>query len=87
MTNRKQILFSAFWLTVKNVFIFLCFLDAAAGATDDWAKGTMGAEIVFTTELRDTGRYGFLLPPEYIIPSGEEFMAAFVAAANKVING
>ena len=26
----------------------------------------------FSVELRDTGRYGFLLPPDQIIPTGEE---------------
>merc|ERR1712029_80085 len=30
----------------------------------------------FTTELRDTGRYGFILPPDQIIESGEEIWAA-----------
>ena len=45
----------------------------------------MGAEFSFTTELRDTGYYGFVLPPEEIIPSGEEFMAAFEAAAKFIL--
>ena len=35
-------------------------------------------------ELRDTGRYGFLLPPEEIIPSGEEMFAGVVALANYI---
>jgi len=30
----------------------------------------------FTIELRDTGRYGFLLPSSQIIPNGEEMVAA-----------
>ena len=63
------------------VFDRPCFLlsDPAAGATDDYGKGTLGAEFSFTTELRDTGHYGFLLPPDQIIPSGEEYMAAVEA--------
>jgi hypothetical protein len=28
-----------------------------------------------TVELRDTGRYGFILPPEQIAPSAEEMWA------------
>lgn len=58
---------------------------AAAGATDDWCKGVAGVKYSFTVELRDTGNYGFLLPANQIIPSGEEFFAAFTAAANKVV--
>jgi len=40
---------------------------------------------VFTTELRDTGYYGFVLPPEQIIPSGEEMWAGFETVVNKVL--
>merc|ERR1712080_156184 len=58
---------------------------AAAGATDDWSKGDAGIKYVFTTELRDTGNHGFLLPAKQIIPSGEEYFAAFHAAVDKVI--
>jgi extracellular matrix protein 14 len=47
--------------------------DAAAGGADDWAYGVAGIPYVYTIELRDTGRYGFILPKEYIIPTGEEF--------------
>lgn len=47
--------------------------DAAAGGADDWAFGVAGIPYVYTIELRDTGRYGFILPKEYIIPTGEEF--------------
>merc|ERR1712002_339533 len=34
-------------------------LYPAAGASDDWYKGGLGTRYAFTTELRDTGRYGF----------------------------
>jgi len=52
-------------------------LYPAAGASDDWYKGVLEARFVYTTELRDTGHYGFRLPPEQIKPSGEELWAAF----------
>lgn len=35
------------------------------------------AKYAFTIELRDTGSYGFILPPSQILPSGEETFAGF----------
>jgi len=59
-------------------------LYPAAGASDDWYK-SIGMRFVFTTELRDTGRYGFVLPKDQIIPSGEEMWAGFSTVVNKVL--
>merc|ERR1712013_860671 len=59
-------------------------LYPAAGAADDWYK-SIGMRYVFTTEPRDTGYYGFVLPPEQIIPSGEEMWAGFETVVNKVL--
>jgi len=39
----------------------------------------------FTVELRDTGRYGFVLPPDQIIPNGEEMVAAAMFYINYVV--
>jgi len=60
-------------------------LYPAAGASDDWYKGVLGTRFAFTTELRDTGRYGFVLPPGQIIPSGEEMWAGFEVVIKKLI--
>ena len=51
-----------------------CFspTDPAAGGSEDWTYGKLGVKYSFSVELRDTGRYGFLLPPDQIIPTGEE---------------
>lgn len=38
----------------------------------DWVKGIYHTPIVFTYELRDRGKHGFLLPADQIIPSGIE---------------
>ncbi|XP_046879706.1 carboxypeptidase B [Hypomesus transpacificus] len=47
----------------------------AAGGSDDWAYD-LGVKYSFTFELRDTGRYGFLLPVSQIAPTCEETMLA-----------
>merc|ERR1711955_134339 len=62
-------------------------LYPAAGASDDWYKGSLGSRFSFTTELRDTGRYGFILPANQIIPSGEEMWAGFEVVIAKVLEG
>jgi len=60
-------------------------LYPAAGASDDWYKGVLGARFSFTTELRDTGRHGFILPKSQIKPSGEEMWAGFEVVIKKLI--
>ena len=47
----------------------------ASGATDDWAYGALGAKHSYTIELRDTGRYGFLLPEAQIANTVREAAA------------
>jgi len=60
-------------------------LYPAAGASDDWYKGGLGCRYAFTTELRDTGYYGFELPASQIIESGEELFAGMKVVFNKII--
>ncbi|KAM6424715.1 uncharacterized protein O9250_002245 [Rhynochetos jubatus] len=43
----------------------------ASGGTIDWTYN-QGIKYSFTFELRDTGRYGFLLPAKEIIPTAQE---------------
>ncbi|CAB3980440.1 carboxypeptidase B-like [Paramuricea clavata] len=54
---------------------------ATSGATDDWAYGFLGLKYSYGLELRDKGRYGFLLPANQIIPTGVETFAAMKAMA------
>ncbi|XP_015434404.1 PREDICTED: zinc carboxypeptidase-like [Dufourea novaeangliae] len=51
----------------------------ASGGSMDWVRGTYKTPISFTYELRDTGRYGFILPANQIIPTAEETMDSLVA--------
>lgn len=57
----------------------------ASGSSADYTYGVCGVKYSYGVELRDTGKYGFLLPPNQIIPSGEETYAAIVAMG-KYIN-
>jgi hypothetical protein len=50
-------------------------LYPSGGAIDDHMYGAAGI-FGFTFELRDKGYYGFLLPPEQIIPTCEEIWEA-----------
>lgn len=59
--------------------LHMSFIDIATGSSVDWVKGKLGKPIAYTYELRDTGRYGFILPANQIIPTGEETMDSLVA--------
>lgn len=49
----------------------------ATGSSVDYVNDVIGSDYTFTSELRDTGRYGFVLPANQIQPSGEEAYAGF----------
>lgn len=48
----------------------------ATGSSVDYVFDVVKADYSFTLELRDTGRYGFVLPAEQILPTGQESFAA-----------
>jgi murein tripeptide amidase MpaA len=56
-------------------------LYVASGTTKDWFHDTFQA-LSFTVEVRDTGNYGFELPPDQIVPTGAENWAGFNAFLN-----
>lgn len=58
-------------------------LYPAAGGSDDWAK-SIGIKYSYTVELRDKGRYGFVLPAEFIEPTGKE-ARAFVHTVSRAV--
>jgi len=62
-----------------------CMLYVASGGSLDWTLGELGIPYSYGMELRDTGAYGFLLPPEQIIPTGEEAFAFHLTAAREII--
>uniref|UniRef100_A0A1L8DQV7 Putative carboxypeptidase a n=1 Tax=Nyssomyia neivai TaxID=330878 RepID=A0A1L8DQV7_9DIPT len=58
----------------------------ASGGSIDWVKGSKGTGIVYCYELRDTGRYGFTLPANQIIPTGQETMDSIIVILREGAN-
>ncbi|KAJ3380861.1 carbamoyl-phosphate synthase (glutamine-hydrolyzing) cpa2 [Lobulomyces angularis] len=56
----------------------------ASGNSVDWVYARANVTYSYAIELRDTGRYGFLLPPDQIIPSGEELFSGLTGLAETV---
>nr|XP_037876331.1 zinc carboxypeptidase-like [Bombyx mori] len=46
----------------------------ATGGSIDWVKEDLNVPLVYCYESRDRGQYGFLLPPEQILPNSQETM-------------
>ncbi|KAM5255725.1 carboxypeptidase A1 [Ctenodactylus gundi] len=57
----------------------------ASGGTVDWTY-SQGIKYSYTFELRDTGRYGFLLPASQIIPTAEETWLALLTIMEHALN-
>jgi len=50
----------------------------ASGGSIDWVKGVEDTPFVFVYEFRDTGRYGFILPANQIVPNAQETMDSLI---------
>ncbi|XP_002752063.1 carboxypeptidase A1 isoform X1 [Callithrix jacchus] len=57
----------------------------ASGSTIDWTY-SQGIKYSFTFELRDTGRYGFLLPASQIIPTAQETWLGLLTIIEHTLN-
>lgn len=55
------------------------------GTAQDWFYSAGKAPLAYTIELRDTGAYGFQLPANQIIPTGNENYQAFKWFANYIL--
>ncbi|KAL1920554.1 uncharacterized protein VTP21DRAFT_931 [Calcarisporiella thermophila] len=58
----------------------------ASGSAVDWAYEVADIPYSYSIELRDTGHYGFLAPPEEIVPTGEETLAGIEAMLEEIID-
>jgi len=56
-------------------------LYLASGGSVDWVYGSRGA-LAWTIEVRDTGSYGFVMPPSEILPCARENFAAMLVMAD-----
>jgi len=57
----------------------------ASGGSIDWIKGDQFTPLSFCFELRDTGRYGFVLPPDQIVPTGEETLDGIIGMLDEAV--
>ncbi|TPX33481.1 hypothetical protein SmJEL517_g03601 [Synchytrium microbalum] len=57
----------------------------ASGSSTDYMYAMGNVTYSYAVELRDTGRYGFLLPKTQIIPSGEETFAGLLSLTEYLI--
>lgn len=71
----------------NEIFVSFChFLDVASGSSADWVHAELNPGFAFAYEFRDTGRFGFSLPADQIIPNSIEIFASVVAMLKEAKN-
>ncbi|XP_041969305.1 uncharacterized protein LOC121726137 [Aricia agestis] len=64
--------------TTYRVGIAADILYPMGGSSFDWVKYSANVPVSYLIELRDLGEYGFLLPPDQIVPNNLEIMDALL---------
>ncbi|XP_022688751.1 carboxypeptidase B-like isoform X1 [Varroa jacobsoni] len=64
--------------TIQQLFL------AAAGGAADWAHESGGIKYAYAIELRDKGRFGFMLPASQIALTSEECYSAVIAMVDEM---
>jgi hypothetical protein len=70
--------------TKLNIYYSDCFSDIASGDTTDHYYENEGVVHSYTIELRDSGTYGFQLPPDQIVPTAKETWNGLKAMINAI---
>ena len=72
--------------TNKLFFLMLLFIlaDRNSGGSKDYTYGVLKIKYSFALELRDRGKYGFLLPANQIIPTAQEAFQGIKAMAKEM---
>ncbi|KAL6434376.1 hypothetical protein ACFW04_006055 [Cataglyphis niger] len=88
-TNNKKFLIKIFKNVLDNnliisLLILTLILYMATGSSVDYIKATYDKKITYIYELRDRDHCGYLLPPDQIIPTGEEIMDSLVVMFKEV---
>eukprot|EP00479_Gromia_sphaerica_P011565 TRINITY_DN5761_c0_g1_i1.p3 TRINITY_DN5761_c0_g1~~TRINITY_DN5761_c0_g1_i1.p3 ORF type:complete len:81 (-),score=15.56 TRINITY_DN5761_c0_g1_i1:253-495(-) len=60
--------------------------STVSGDLSDWIYRNSSAVFSGVLELRDTGRFGFQLPAEFICPSSQEIFAGLAAHSDYVFS-
>ncbi|EFN83244.1 zinc carboxypeptidase [Harpegnathos saltator] len=88
-SDQYDIIFDAIKVLIHkhNTFYWISTIADAynitTGSTLDYIKGTYQKPLVLGYQIDDSGKYGFLHPPEEIIPIGEKIVDFLVAVLSK----
>lgn len=82
--TRSTSVYQQAFAKLGSLILLVSLIDLAPGGSDDWAYD-QGIKYSFTFELRDTGRYGFLLPQHLIKPTCYEAITGIKTIASHVI--
>ena len=73
-------------LVFQCLIHYIFHVDVASGSSEDWALGGAHIPYSYSVELRDTGRHGFLLPRDQILPTAQEIWAFHQAVATYIMD-